>query len=678
MKINFLSQIYVSFLICLFAQSCADTNTYNEVSTSGNDSITDWVKASKNENYTLNTRKQLLEKSYRKILESAPSNIDTSQLRNLSTIAWRNFKLGDTVRFKNQNKDILILAEKLRDSFTIGDVHWNYASYYNQIEAYDSSFYHFNLAYRYFKKDVYVYESAQMLYGMAYIKGRYNDYSGSEVLTFKAISKFEKINNYELLYSCYNHLALLENDIQDFDRALFYHNKALEYLDDIPKNRFLIQETLNNIGNSYLKKGDYREALIYFEKVLDDNRLKSKNEDQYARVLSNRAYCKLLMRDTVNVANHLKEGLKIRERLNNKSGIVVSKLYLAQYYGFKQDTMAAITNAKEAMMISGEIKNGGDYLKSLSLLARLDDKHSLEYFKNYVQFNDSLQIVERQIQNKFTRIAYETDEYIRETERLSEEKIWILAMSVGLLLIFVLLFLIKIQKSRTEKLLLENKQQKANEQIYLITLRQQEKLEKEKNNERNRIAEELHDGILSKLFGTRISLGFLDIEGGESLKQEYENFLNELQNIEKEIREVSHKLSVNFEHSQTSYITIISQLIEKNSVLGNFEYELLLDENLNWQMIDEIVKVNLYRVLQEALQNIIKYASADNVFFSFSLNNRVLSAIIKDDGNGFHLKYNRKGIGIKNMKSRVEKLNGTFYIDSKKDRGTTIEIKIPI
>jgi two-component system NarL family sensor kinase len=183
---------------------------------------------------------------------------------------------------------------------------------------------------------------------------------------------------------------------------------------------------------------------------------------------------------------------------------------------------------------------------------------------------------------------------------------------------------------------------------------------------------------LGKLFGTRVGLGFLDIEGDEDIKEQHQLFLEELQTIEKEIREVSHKLSNNFDSTQISFTMIIRQLIESKCKIANFKYELDFDEQINWVKVNEKIKVNLYRIIQEALQNIIKYASAKKISVIFLLNNKDLVVIIEDDGIGFNTKKKKKGIGIKNMTSRIEKLNGVFTIYSKPNEGTTIKIKIPI
>lgn len=679
MKTNNLYQLFFIslFFSCVLLQSCS----YNDLEANTNqldekkDSIVFWIEASKNSSYALDERKQFLLKSYQAVNSL---KTDTLKVRNLSAIAYQNFKLGDTFLFKEQNAEALALAEKLKDSLSIGDLYWNYATYYNKIEVYDSAYYYFNQANNYFDKIGHLEEAARTEYGMAFIKGRFKDYSGSEVLTFRAISKFKKIENYKFLYSCYNHLAQLQNDIEEYDRALFYHNKSIEYLKKIENNQTLLDASLNNIGVTYLKKGNYSKALSYFDKMLNNDSLKLRNLNHYARVIDNKAFCKFLMRDTINVSKYLKESLQIRDSLNYKAGIIISKIHLSKYYAYAQDTIKATGYARDANNLAKKNKNSRDYLESLLLLAKLDIPLSQNYLEKHIQVTDSLQTVERKIQNKFIRIAYETDEYIVENKRLSQQKIWIIVTSLGLLSILMLLYFVNRQKLMNKTLMLENEQQKANEQVYLITLKQQEKLEQEKINERNRISEELHDGILGKLFGTRVGLGFLEIKGDTKVQKQHDRFLEELQTIEKEIREVSHRLNSNLDSSQINFKTIIHQLLESKSKIADFKFEIHFDEHINWHKVSEIIKVNLYRIIQEALQNIVKYAFAKNIIVTFSIHNDNLVTRISDDGIGFNVNKKKKGIGIKNMKSRSEKLNGTFHINSKLDQGTTIEIQTPI
>ena len=352
------------------------------LSPSKNDSVATWIRASKNDSYALQERKQFLIKAYHIV---KASQIDTLQTRKLTTMAYQNLKLGDTTLFKNRTNEALVLATRINDSFAMGDAHWNYASYYTNRAVYDSAYQNFDTANKYFDKSGYVYESANMQYGMAFIKGRFKDYSGSEVLTFMAIKKFKQIEDFKSLYSCYDHLGALQNDIQEFDKALYYYNRSLEYLREFDNNQPEYEASLNNIGNTYLKKEEYSRALQKFNTLLKNDRLKLDNKDSYARALDNRAYCKLLMKDTLHVAKQLNEALHIRDSLDNKSGVIISKIHLASYYTYAQDSVKAITVAKEANGLADEIRNSRDYLESLSILANLDAQNSAVYLKRHIE-----------------------------------------------------------------------------------------------------------------------------------------------------------------------------------------------------------------------------------------------------------------------------------------------------
>lgn len=203
------------------------------------------------------------------------------------------------------------------------------------------------------------------------------------------------------------------------------------------------------------------------------------------------------------------------------------------------------------------------------------------------------------------------------------------------------------------------------------------KQEEQRAEERQRISEELHDGVLGKLFGTRMGLGFLSVSNEKS-KEKYYVFLNELQEIEKEIREVSHKLSVNLDGSDIGFIGIVKQLLNDKGNLGGFNYTLDIDNSINWEQVNEIGKVNLYRIIQEVLQNIIKHANAENIKVAFLSKDGNIVVDIIDDGVGFETSKAKKGIGINNIKSRVKRFQGVFNVVSQPGKGTRIKISIPL
>ncbi|WP_420553049.1 tetratricopeptide repeat-containing sensor histidine kinase [Tenacibaculum aiptasiae] len=633
-----------------------------------NDSIKIWLKKVKNKKLDSTSKSQLLKKSYKYVLsKNKPLPLE------LSSIAYEYYNLKDTTSFFKINKEALNSAIRNKHTYATGDAHWNYATYYLRLEIFDKAYFHFNKAYENFIKEDYKKEAAEILYGMARIKGFNRDYTGSEVLNIKAIELFKELKDFKRLYRAYNHLGFLQNDIKKYDRALFYYSKAIFYLNKTEYKNKYYEILLNNIGRAHFKKKDYHKAIEYYNKALKIN----KQKQNLARLLNNRAYCKLLMKDTTSIKKDFFKALTIRDSIGDKTNILSSKISISDYYKYIKDTINALKYAKEANTLAKQIKNGGDYLTTLNQLANLDKQNSKKYLDRYIEFNDSLISAERRIQNKFTRIEFETDEYIAETKRLNQQRIWIIVTSIGGILILSLLYFLRVQKVKNEKLRLEAEQQKANEEVYVLTLQQQAKLEEEKVKERNRISEELHDGILGKLFGTRFGLGFLPLKGDDQTLEKHQSLLNELQEIEKEIREVSHRLSDNFDSSNINFTSIIEQLLKDKSIIGNFNYKFSFDKNIAWKDINEVTKANVYRIIQEALQNIIKHAKAKNVTLVFSNENQNLIINLKDDGVGFNPKKGKKGIGMKNIKSRVEKLNGTVQFLSEVDKGTALLITTP-
>ena len=600
---------------------------------------------------------------------------DSIPLAQLDEVAYQFGQLKDSISFFNANQETLHLALKRQDSFIIANAHWSYAMYYGNIESYEKSFYHYNIALDYFSKLKKEYQTARALYAMAFIKGQYRDYTGSEVLLFKAIKKFEQLKDYEYLSDSYNSLGILQIDIKEYDQALSYYDQALEYAKEMKNNNSnKYVSILNNKGIVQLKKGNFIKAIEYFNKALSENN----DIERYARIIDNRAFSRLQLKDTTHVKKDLFRSLVIRDSMNNKAGVVMSKIRLSEYYEYIKDTIKSVQYASEANALAKKIKNGRDYLTTLKQLADLQPHKAHKYLHLYSNFSDSLNNAERKNVNKFTRIEFQTDEILETNKSLTQQRIWIFSASAALLLILSLLYFLKIQRAKNEKLFLETEQQKANEQVYLLTLKQQAALEEEKTRERNRISQELHDGILGRLFGTRVGLGFLELKTEKQIQEQHEAFLEELQDIEKEIRDVSHKLNDNFASANVNFVTIVKELLVAKSAIGGFQFRLDINQDIPWKTLDELVKVNIYRIIQETLQNTIKHAKAKNVILDFSIVEEDLLVTIQDDGVGFNPQKSKKGIGLKNMKSRIEKLDGSLEITSAVNKGIQIVIKIPL
>ncbi len=675
MKIVPASKFFYIILGLLVILGCTKAVEENNVAASKKDSTEIWLAQSKSRKLTLEERKKALEKAF----ETAQSKTsDSLRSHYFSEIAIEAELLNNDPLFKKVNLENLNLAVKLRDTFKIGDAHWNYGSYYQEKEVIDSAYYHFHKAYESFKFLNHELYTANMLYNLGFIQGRIKDYTGSEISMIEAIAIYKKLGRNLNLYRCYNYLGLIYNNLEEFDRSIYYHNKALEYLEKVENKRNYKEGSLSNIGLVYQKQENYESAIDNFEKALNNNDLKARDVFFYVRLKDNIAYTRFLSGDTTNVENEFKYALNIRDSLKNISGIVTSNRHLSEFYAAKFDTVKALQLATEAYDLAEQVDNNRDKLETLLLLSKVNKEKANIYLAEYVHLNDSLQIEERKIRNKFTRIKFETDEYIEETEKLSEERILISIVAFFVIAILSIAYFLRVQTAKNKELVFEQEQQKTNQEIFSLMLKQQSKLEEGRMKERHRISADLHDGVLGKIFGTRLGLGFLDIKGDDGTIEKHQSYIDELQNIEKEIRTISHELKNEILSSKEDFFTIIEELIQRKSNLSSFKYTTNFDSNIHWDDISDDIKINYYRIIQEALQNIIKYANATEVTVSIELEESNINLKITDNGRGFNLKNKRKGIGLKNMVSRTNNINGIFKINSKISKGTTIFVSSPL
>ena len=190
--------------------------------------------------------------------------------------------------------------------------------------------------------------------------------------------------------------------------------------------------------------------------------------------------------------------------------------------------------------------------------------------------------------------------------------------------------------------------------------------------ERNHIGRELHDNVNQILAGTKLYLG-MAANANPKLKETLgypieliDNSINEIRNLTG--RQVTPLRNINLEE-------LIEQLLEKlnesTAIKPAFVYK------LKETGIDDDLKLNIYRIIQEQVNNIIKHAEAKNVNVSINATAGNIELVVADDGKGFNLNRKRKGIGIANITNRVESFNGKMMIKSSLGKGTTIMINIP-
>lgn len=586
------------------------------------------------------------------------------------------YKQNDSVGFKKWNKKGLELSLSLGDTSKIAETNWDLGNYYFRRNQNDSSYYYYNKAYNLYEAVEEDFIAGRMLFNMAVIQNNNKDFAGSEVTTIKAIEKFKPLKKKKQLYKAYNNLGIIYNELEEYSKSLEFHQKALEYGGSL-NDPLLKASSLNNMGVVFRNSGKQKEAIGNYKEGLTVDSIREKKPKIYAMLLDNLAYSRFLLNDTTGIKEQFLRALEVREQFGHKAGVAINKIHLSEYHLKRKDTLQAIAYASQVRDFSQKNNLITTYLSATLLLAEIDKRNSKENFQTYISIKDSLQKNERAIRNKFARIRYETDEFIAENKYLNRERKLIIGSSVlgfGVVSLIIAFFF---QRARNKKLRLEKEQQKSNEEIYNLLLYQQKKLEETRNREKNRISRELHDGVLGNLVGNIYMLSHLSEKKDENSLQSMQKYINDLWLIEEEIRSISHNLYSDFITSRVSFLHLMEQLLEERQKIGKYEYILENDELIAWDKLSSNIKINLYRIIQEAINNINKYAAAGKVSIAFKKEDKNISLQIFDNGKGFDPEKAGKGMGLKNMKSRVKSLGGNFQLNSDRE-GTKIEIKIPI
>lgn len=602
------------------------------------------------------------------------NNIRNDSLKNIAffKLAYFFYKNEDSLLFLETNRTTHLLSQKLNDSSRIAESYWDKANFYSGYSKMDSAYFFFNKAEKIYSKINDDLKAGRMLLSMAIIQKNIKDYTGSEVSTIKAINIFREHKKFKLLYSGYNNLGIIFNELEDFESALIFHKKARNYQEKLEDKDFYKELSLNNIGVVYQKMGSYNKAKSNFQSALLNKKLPNEDPVLYAMLLDNFAYSKMKNREKDGVLELFKKSLKIRDSIGHTPGQIINKIHLAEYYLIEKDSTTAYNYANEANILAKNSNNQRDYLNSLLLISRLKSENSREALEKHIEVNDSIQKQEREVRNKFERIRLETNELIEETERLTVEKTWIILFSTFFLISVLLLFYIRVQRSRTKEKFFKQEQRLADAEILELVNQQNTKSQEVRQGERERISRELHDGVVGKMFGARLSLEFLDLKGTTSELKKFSSLTKVLQNIETEIRDISHDLIKEGDILDYNFPGLVKQLITEKPY-SSLKVDLFFDEGIKWETLSANIQINLFRIVQEAMHNIYKHAKATEVKLSIEeVGNDKLKLQITDNGKGFNLNKDINGLGIKNMRTRAQNINGEFDIKTSEKNGTML------
>ncbi len=429
--------------------------------------------------------------------------------------------------------------------------------------------------------------------------------------------------------------ALVKKAIPSFKKAIAFNQKHKEY--SLLASNYSLLAECNIQLKQYSKAIVLLDSAIYYAK-------KDANSAQNGFALIKKANAYTAKKDYKNALLFVEEAINIYRDANDLPTLL---------YAFieKKRLLVAMNNYKEANGVA-------DSIYSLSL-------------KNYDQrFADGITEMETKYKtaDKERKILEQRADIAEKVLLIQKKNYQIYGIiSLGILLSALVYLLYNQQKLKNKQLVKENKLK-----ITLREIETQNKLQEQ----RLRISRDLHDNIgtqLSFIISTIDNLKFLTKESNPDLK-------NKLTHISTFTRATIHQLRDTIwamNHNEISledFQTRILSFIEKAKVSNDN-----IDISLNVKVKDPIAftsikGISLFRVIQEAVNNALKYANAKQIEIHIKQKDNQFLLSIHDNGKGFNKDAVIEGNGLENMRLRVEELGGNFELTSKLNLGTTIQV----
>ena len=495
-----------------------------------------------------------------------------------------------------------------------------------------------------------------------------NDYKLLSKFSINGIDLARKLKNDSLHAYFYKFLGISQVYSKKPEMAIENWKKSARIAKKA-NQPYLEVTNYNNIGGTLIDMNQFEEAEKYLQKSID---LSEKNGKWSLR---NKLLSYRLMATLYDRTNRQKQAGPIYEKVNKAAyelmdtNLICSNLVFHAAYLEKQGNLnSAIEKTAEALHL---IEPYGDknslmttllfHSKMLSKAGRYKEAYEF-YVKAFILFQENYK-AENQLQINQLETQFKTKE-IAEAKKLSDAKslaekrqkenyLILLVLVVSIVLIaFLVLYLRNTKKNAAIKLRFQE------ERLASIIEGQEQ--------ERARIAKELHDGIVQDL--TVLKMEFLNINLDKKLSEN-------LDKITKEVREISYQM-MPVTLRELGLINALEELFHRSFSKNGMAYEF---EHFNYDVrLSEKIEVSVYRICQELINNVLKHADANRVSVILRKTEKQLTLIFEDNGKGFNPKISKQGIGLSSLNSRIEFLKGNLEFDSSSDKGTTAFIRIPI
>lgn len=662
-------KITVSILLSILLYSCSKREALN---------ITSAIFATKEYEIQNQNNKIVFLDSLSKNLEELPTDsISINFLFDLSTEYY----------FLNENsKSLQITINALKRSNKISDT-ISIAKAYNYIgDAYEQE--HKDSAYFYYQKAEKLYQligndelRAKMLFNKSYILFFEGNYVESEILLSNALQLLKSKSNHELKYTILNLMGCNLEKLDDYDNSLKYFSLAEKELFILNKQDVDFNQKFNynvvlsiNKANVYDKKKEYTKSIQELNTVLN-NDIATKWPMNFAIALGNLGYSKMKKGDLNIVEPIMIKSLKLSLKHNNQSDVANKLINLGEYYLIKKDTTKSRDYLNRALALGHKIKASNELKLVYDLLSKAEPQRDSYYKGKIIRLTDSLAVVQRKNRNKYARIEYETAVVEDANKELSSKNLYLIFGVVVLVAALGVRYVI----GQRKEIAYRKQLQAAELELFDLMRSSQVALNSAREEEQNRISRELHDNVMNKLYGTRLQLGMLNSPSIPDVEVKRLEQIDVLQTIEQDIRAISHDLHTDVVASHFDYPVLLAQCVQQLSATTQTNLHLDCAAGIDWEAVTGLVKITLYRMVQEALSNVVKYAAAMDCHITIGQPDaNTLLLTVRDTGKGFDLVTASSGIGLKNMKDRARLVKADFRIESVIGQGTRIECKFVV
>ena len=619
------------------------------------------------------------------LLTSSKTDQGRDLVHTLNEISWE---------YKNSNADsalvygrkALKVAESINDQQAIASAYNSIASSYEALSDYDN-------ALQFHKKSLDIKTQIKDTKGIAntynnlgIIYDTKGNYSKALENYFDALRIYEEYaDEFQKVPMVYVNIGIVYKKQKEYEKVLEYYQKALKIYQE---NNYTIGEaiTMGNVGSVLINLKRYDESMQYSRnaETLYDS-LGYTRYVPYMRV--NIAIAKDSLKLYSEASKDYLSSIEAFTKDNNLYELSNAKVNLARNYISNGKYAEAKNQLNEALKIINKKGYKEMEIKALKQLSQVgaatgDYKSAFTYLNRYSIEKDSVFETEKTKTVFELETKYETQKKEKEilTQRadLAEKELDISKKNnyiLGLAALAIVLGLIGYLFYNQQKL--KNRQLKKENQLKdaLLKIETQNKLQEQ----RLRISRDLHDNIGAQLTFIISSLDNLKygFKIPEKLGQKLKGISEFTTTTIYELRDTiwaMNKDAISFEDLETR----ISNFIDKANLAGkNIDFVFDVDSTVDSQKsFSSVAGMNIYRIIQESINNAMKYAQASKISVGISNENDKLKIRIKDDGMGFDLDKTELGNGLNNMKKRAVELNGELQIISNANEGTSIELLV--